>query len=143
MNFFVPNKFAFVGYIHVHSVVSKVWFVKCSQITMFTVKISPQTHKNVHAMGNQSNKKINAIGIQSNKKTHMVLRATRKLMLCIQSNKEINAKGNQSIKEIHAPVSGTIFFGNLGFEPNFLTKLEKIPHTGNTRPSRMCVIQEY
>ena len=77
-------------------------------------------------MGNQSNKKTNAIGIQSNKKTHaMVFRATRKLMFRIKSNKKINAKGNQSNKEIHAPVTGTNFFGNLGFEPNFLTKLEK------------------
>ena len=124
--FFFHNKFGFSEYIHVHSVVLKVWFVKCSQITMFTLKISPQSHKNVHAMGSQSNKKTNTIGIQSNKKTHaMAFRATRKLMLRIQSNKKSNAKGNQSNKEIHAPVSGTNFFGNLGFEPNFLTKLEK------------------
>ena len=38
---FFHNKFAFGEYIHVHSVVLNVWFVKCSQITMFTVKISP------------------------------------------------------------------------------------------------------
>ena len=30
--FFINNKFAFGEYIHVHSVVSKVWFVKCLQI---------------------------------------------------------------------------------------------------------------
>ena len=39
--FFFHNKFAFGEYIHVHSVVFKVWFVKCSQIMMFTLKISP------------------------------------------------------------------------------------------------------
>ena len=77
-------------------------------------------------MGNQNNKKTNAIGIKSNKKTHaMVFRATKKLMLRIQNNNKINAKGNQSNKEINAPVSGTIFFGNLKFDPNFPTKLEK------------------
>ena len=68
--FFFHNKFAFGQYIQVHSVVLKVWFVKCSQITMFTLKITPKSNKNVHAMGNQSNKETNAIGIQSNKKTH-------------------------------------------------------------------------
>ena len=38
--FFFHNKLAFGEYIHVHSLVLKVWFVKCSQITMFTLKIS-------------------------------------------------------------------------------------------------------
>ena len=107
--FFFHNKFAFGEYIHVHSLVLKVWSVKCSQITMFTLKISPQSHKNVHAMGNQSNKKTNAIGIQSNKITHaVVFRATRKLMLRIQSIKKINAKGNQSNMEINAQFQGPI-----------------------------------
>ena len=39
--FLVHNKFALSEYTHVHSVVLKVWFVKYSQITMFTLKISP------------------------------------------------------------------------------------------------------
>ena len=38
--FLLHNKFAFGEYIHVHSVVLKVWFVKCSQITKFTPKIT-------------------------------------------------------------------------------------------------------
>ena len=50
--FFFHNKSAFGEYIHVHSAVLKVWFVKCSQITMFTLEISPLSHKNVYAMGN-------------------------------------------------------------------------------------------
>ena len=37
---FFHNKFAFGEYIHVHSVVLKIWFVKCSQITKFTLKIT-------------------------------------------------------------------------------------------------------
>ena len=45
-------QFAFGEYIHVHSVVLKVWFVKYSQITKFTRKITLYSHKKVHAMGN-------------------------------------------------------------------------------------------
>ena len=37
--FIFHNKFAFDEYIHVYSVVLTVWFVKCSQITKFTLKI--------------------------------------------------------------------------------------------------------
>ena len=36
---FFHNKFAFGEYVHVHSVVLKVWFVKYSQITKFKLKI--------------------------------------------------------------------------------------------------------
>ena len=38
--FFFHNKFAFGEYNHVHSAVLKVWFVKYSQITKFTLKIT-------------------------------------------------------------------------------------------------------
>ena len=37
---FFNNKFPFGEYIHVHSVVLKVWVLKYSQITKFTVKIT-------------------------------------------------------------------------------------------------------
>ena len=37
--FFFHNKFALGEYVHVHTVVLKVWFVKCSQSTKFMLKI--------------------------------------------------------------------------------------------------------
>ena len=37
--FFFHNKLAFGEYVHVHSVVLKVWSVKCSQNTKLTLKI--------------------------------------------------------------------------------------------------------
>ena len=125
--FFFHNQFAFGEQVHVHSVFLKVWFVKCSKIANFTLKTTLQSHKKKSILCViRATRKPMLFGIQSNKKTYgMVFRATRKLMFCIQSNKGINAKGNQSNKEIHAPVSGTNFFGNLGFELNFPTKLEK------------------
>ena len=65
--FFFRNKFTFGEYIHVHSVGLKAWFVKCSQITKFTLKITNKFRLLV----------IRATG----KPALRVFRATRKLML--------------------------------------------------------------
>ena len=47
-NFFLPQKLAFGKYVHVISVVLKVWLVTCSQITKFTI--------NIHSLKLQINK---------------------------------------------------------------------------------------
>ena len=52
MIYFFHNKCAFGEYVHVYSVVSEGWSVKCSKITKFTIKIHPIEPQINNAMGN-------------------------------------------------------------------------------------------
>ena len=68
--------------VHVHSVDLKVWSVKCSQITKFTLAIHALEPQINQCYGELENKKIHANGIKRYKKTQaMVFTATSKLML--------------------------------------------------------------
>ena len=58
---FFHDKFSFGEYVHEHSVVLKVWSVKCSQITKFTLKIHTLEPQINPCYG--SNKKTHANGI--------------------------------------------------------------------------------
>ena len=55
----------------------------------------------------------------------MVFRATRKLMPLFRATRKAMLKVFRATRKSMPQFQGPFFFGNLGFEPNFPTKLEK------------------